>query len=121
MKILVYVAGVELLKKFRETFANVDRERQELANAEKLFGLNITMYPEMIEMEKELKGLELIFSIYEKQKVSKKPYKSHRSQFMFRTCWLIERSRNHKIESVYSSNPLKQFKRFLEFVDAILL
>ena len=42
-----------------------------MANAEKLFGLSITLYPELLEMEKELKGLDQIFSIYENQKVRK--------------------------------------------------
>ena len=46
-----------------------ERDRQELANAEKLFDMSITMYPEMQQMEKEIKGLEMIFSIYVKQKV----------------------------------------------------
>ena len=65
------LSGVELLKKFKEEFANFEKERQELANAEKLFGLSITLYPELLEMEKELKGLDQIFSIYENQKVRK--------------------------------------------------
>ena len=60
---------MELLKKFKEEFANFEKERQELANAEKLFGLSITLYPELLEMEKELKGLDKIFSINENQKV----------------------------------------------------
>ena len=62
---------MELLKKFKEEFANFEKERQELANAEKLFGLSITLYPELLEMEKELRGLDQIFSIYENQKVRK--------------------------------------------------
>ena len=61
---------MELLKKFKEEFANFEKERQELANAEKLFGLQITLYPELLDMEKELKGLDQIFSIYENQKAS---------------------------------------------------
>jgi len=61
--------GVELLKKFKQEFNKFDKDRQELANAEKLFDLPITMYSEMQQMEKELKGLELIYAIYEKQKV----------------------------------------------------
>ena len=65
------LSGVELLKKFKEEFANFEKERQELANAEKLFGLSITLYPELLEVEKELKGLDQIFSIYENQKVRK--------------------------------------------------
>ncbi|CAH3028713.1 unnamed protein product, partial [Porites evermanni] len=64
-------AGVELLKRFKEEFANFEKERQELANAEKLFGLSITLYPELLEMEKELKGLDQIFSIYENQKAAR--------------------------------------------------
>ena len=65
------LSGVELLKRFKEEFANFEKERQELANAEKLFGLSITLYPELLEMEKELKGLDQIFSIWENQKVRK--------------------------------------------------
>lgn len=63
-------SGVELLKRFKEEFANFVKERQELANAEKLFGLSITLYPELLDMEKELKGLDQIFAIYENQKAS---------------------------------------------------
>ena len=61
---------MELLKRFKEEFSNFEKERQELANAEKLFGLSITLYPELLDMEKELKGLDQIFSIYENQKAS---------------------------------------------------
>lgn len=67
---LLFLTGVELLKRFKEEFANFEKERQELANAEKLFGLSITLYPELLDMEKELKGLDQIFSIYENQKAS---------------------------------------------------
>ena len=69
MKKFQHFAGIELLKNFREEFNKYEKERQELANAEKLFDLPITMYPEMQQMEKEIKGMELIYAIYEKQKV----------------------------------------------------
>ena len=68
-----FILGVELLKRFKEEFANFEKERQELANAEKLFGLSITLYPELLDMEKELKGLDQIFSIYNNQKASIAP------------------------------------------------
>ena len=58
-----------MLKKFKQDFNKFEKDRQELANAEKLFDLPITMYPEMQQMEKELKGLEQIYAIYERQKV----------------------------------------------------
>lgn len=67
--IYILYSGLELLKKFKEEFNKYEKERQELANAEKLFDLPITMYQEMQLIEKELKGLELVYSIYERQKV----------------------------------------------------
>jgi hypothetical protein len=62
--------GVELLKEFKEEYMKFEKERQELANAEKLFGIPITSYPVLMSMEQELKGLEQIFSIYERQQVT---------------------------------------------------
>ncbi len=62
--------GVELLKQFKEEYMKFEKERQELANAEKLFGIPITSYPVLMSMEQELKGLEQIFSIYERQQVT---------------------------------------------------
>lgn len=47
----------------------IESERQELANAEKLFDLPITTYHELLQVQKELKGLEQIFAIYDEQKV----------------------------------------------------
>lgn len=68
---LPHSIGVELLKKYKEEYTKFEKDRQELANAEKLFDLPITMYTEMQQMEKEIKGLELIYAIYERQKVSR--------------------------------------------------
>ena len=66
---------MELLKQFKEEFMKFEKERQELANAEKLFGIPITSYPVLMSMEQELKGLEQIFSIYERQKVTYPDFK----------------------------------------------
>ena len=60
------------MKTYKEDYNRFEKDRQELANAEKLFDLPITMYTEMQQIEKELKGLELIYGIYERQKVLKK-------------------------------------------------
>ena len=68
--------GVELLKQFKEEFVKFEKERQELTNAEKLFDLPLTMYPDMLQIEKELRGSEQIYSIYEKQKVSRNSYET---------------------------------------------
>ena len=51
------------LQKFENT-------RLDLAQAEKLFDLPITMYPELQYIQKEMKGLEQIYALYEEQNVS---------------------------------------------------
>ena len=63
------VEGVELMKVFKEELDKFEAERQELANAERLFDLPITMYPELLSVQKEMKGLEMIYDLYVTQKV----------------------------------------------------
>lgn len=62
-------SGVELMKKYQEEVAELEANRQELTNAERLFELPITMYPELLKVQKEMKGLEQIYAIYIEQKV----------------------------------------------------
>ena len=62
--------GVKLLKEFKAQYILMEKQRQELTNAEKLFDLPITMYPDMIEVDKELRNIGRIFEIYENQKAS---------------------------------------------------
>lgn len=50
-----------------------EKNRQELANAEKLFDLPITMYPELLKVQKEMSGLKAIYELYEALKVSVHP------------------------------------------------
>lgn len=50
-----------------------EKNRQELANAEKLFDLPITMYPELLKVQKEMSGLKVIYELYEGLKVSIHP------------------------------------------------
>ena len=52
-------------------YSEFEAQRSELTNAEKLFDLPITGYPNMIEVEKELKNLALVFELYEAQRVRK--------------------------------------------------
>ena len=61
---------MELLKEFKKEVEKFEAERQELGNAEKLFDLPITVYPELFQITKDMKGLEQIYQIYEEQKVS---------------------------------------------------
>lgn len=58
-----------MLKSYKNEVQKYESERQELANAEKLFDLSITMYPDLTKVAKEMNGLELVYTLYEEQKV----------------------------------------------------
>ena len=60
--------GITQQKIFKELFEKYQNERQELANAEKLFGLPISMYPDMISLEADMQGYDMIYSLYNDQK-----------------------------------------------------
>ena len=57
------------MKVFKEELDKFEVDRQDLANAERLFDLPITMYPELLSVQKEMKGLEMIYILYVEQKV----------------------------------------------------
>ena len=57
------------MKSYRTDVAEFESQRQELTNAEKLFELHITVYPELHQVRTEINGLEQIYDIYIEQKV----------------------------------------------------
>ncbi|XP_067910591.1 dynein axonemal heavy chain 10 isoform X3 [Heterodontus francisci] len=67
-------AGLEILGKFENEVEEFERNRQELANAEKLFDLPITMHPELVLLQKEMKGLRQIYDIYKAQRIAKEEW-----------------------------------------------
>jgi len=48
--------------------------RQELTNAEKLFDLPITSYPNLFKVQNEMRGFEQIYSLYEEQKKAREEW-----------------------------------------------
>ena len=66
---ILIMIGVKLLKEYQALYAEFETQRGELTNAEKLFDLSITGYPNMVEMEKELKNVAMVFELYEAQRV----------------------------------------------------
>ncbi len=71
MMFLCTPLGVEAMKQYKVEVEKLENERQELANAERLFDLPITMYPELLQVQKDMKGMEQIYTLYEDQKVKK--------------------------------------------------
>ncbi|XP_078523750.1 dynein axonemal heavy chain 10 isoform X2 [Lissotriton helveticus] len=64
-------AGLDRLLIYEKELARHEKRRQELVNAEKLFDLPITMYPDLQQVQKEMKGLREIYDIYKAQKEAK--------------------------------------------------
>ncbi|XP_054851851.1 dynein axonemal heavy chain 10 [Eublepharis macularius] len=66
--------GVELMVTFEKELEKHEKNRQELANAEKLFDLPITMYPDLMKIQQEMKGLRQIYDIYKLQRAAKEEW-----------------------------------------------
>lgn len=64
------ITGVKLLKDFQAQYNEYEKQRQELANAEKLFDLPITKYDDLIEVDQDLKNMAKVYELYESQRVS---------------------------------------------------
>lgn len=58
------------MKEYTVEMHKFEAERQELANAEKLFDLSITMYSDLLSVQKEMVSLDELFKIHTAQKVS---------------------------------------------------
>ncbi|ETN24636.1 hypothetical protein PPTG_00868 [Phytophthora nicotianae INRA-310] len=61
-------AGLELVSVFKKKLAVFKSRRQELANAENLFSLPITSYPELQQITEALEKQEVIYDLYTEQK-----------------------------------------------------
>ncbi|XP_076854099.1 dynein axonemal heavy chain 10 [Brachyhypopomus gauderio] len=63
--------GLAVMATYETELSKMEAGRQELANAEKLFDLSITMYPELLSVQQEMSGLRQIYDIYKAQKAAK--------------------------------------------------
>ncbi|XP_027024931.2 dynein axonemal heavy chain 10 isoform X2 [Tachysurus fulvidraco] len=63
--------GLMNMAAYEEELAKIEAIRQGLGNAEKLFDIPITNYPELLSVQQEMRGLRLIYKIYEEQKTAK--------------------------------------------------
>ncbi|XP_044053526.1 dynein axonemal heavy chain 10 isoform X1 [Siniperca chuatsi] len=63
--------GMTIIGTYEADLAKVLARRQELANAEKLLDLPVTVYPDVISIQKDMKGLRQIYDVYKAQKDAK--------------------------------------------------
>ncbi|XP_077600352.1 dynein axonemal heavy chain 10-like [Stigmatopora nigra] len=63
--------GLAKMEFYEAELAKAVEGRQDLANAEKLLDLPITVYPEIVSIQKDMHGFRLIYVIYQDQKAAK--------------------------------------------------
>ncbi|CAL8247788.1 unnamed protein product [Merluccius merluccius] len=63
--------GLAVMGSYEVELAKMESGRQVLANAEKLFDLSFTMYPELLQVQKDMTGLRLVYDTYKAQKIAK--------------------------------------------------
>ncbi len=61
--------GSKVIKAYRDELHKLEHDKQELTNAERLFNLPISSYASLIQVQKEMRGLEELYKLYEEQKV----------------------------------------------------
>lgn len=65
----VFSAGLNIWGKYEKELAKVVAAQQELANAQKLLDLPVSVYLDLINVQKDMKGLRQIYDVFEAQKV----------------------------------------------------
>ncbi|XP_040439457.1 dynein heavy chain 10, axonemal [Falco naumanni] len=66
--------GLELLAIFEKEVENLEKIHQELRSVEKLFDLPVTVYPDLMKAQDDVKGLKQIYDIYELLSAAKKEW-----------------------------------------------
>lgn len=64
-----FCAGLSILGTYEMDLAKVVAAQQELAKAQKLLDLPISVHLDLINVQKDMKGLKQIYDVYEAQKV----------------------------------------------------
>ncbi|NWH62016.1 DYH10 protein, partial [Geococcyx californianus] len=66
--------GLELMPIFEKEMEKLEKIRQELGSAETLFDLPVTVFPDLMKAQNDMKGLKQIYEIYDLQRVTKKEW-----------------------------------------------
>lgn len=66
----IFFTGLNIWGKYEKELAKVVAAQQELANAQKLLDLPVSVYLDLINVQKDMKGLRQIYDVFEAQKVN---------------------------------------------------
>lgn len=65
----IFFTGLTIIKTYEENLANIVAEEQDLANVANLLDLPVSVFPEIFNIQKEMKALRQIYDLYNAQKV----------------------------------------------------
>ncbi|XP_021268215.1 dynein heavy chain 10, axonemal isoform X2 [Numida meleagris] len=66
--------GLELMAIFEKEVEELEKIHQELGSVEKLFDLPAKVYPDLMKVQNDMKGLKQVYEIYELQKAAKEEW-----------------------------------------------
>ncbi|XP_058060896.1 dynein axonemal heavy chain 10 [Anopheles bellator] len=66
--------GVELMDSYGKEIDQIDRQRIELENAEKLFDIPLTDYNEFLKSKREYEEMQVVYKLYVQQKVAREKW-----------------------------------------------
>lgn len=66
----IFSTGLNIWGKYEKDLAKVVAAQQEVANAQKLLDLPVSVYLDLINVQKDMTGLRRIYDVYEVQKVN---------------------------------------------------
>lgn len=66
---LMLLTGLTIITTYKENLAKIVAEEQELANVANLLDLPVSVFPEVFNIQKEMKALRQIYNLYKAQKV----------------------------------------------------
>lgn len=66
---LVLLTGLTIIMTYEANLSKIVAEEQELANVANLLDLPVSVFPEVFNIQKEMKALRQIYDLYKAQKV----------------------------------------------------
>ena len=120
--------GLDLLESYKEKIAQLNRKKEELVLAEKLFNLDISNFPELVHIEEENKQLQPLYDLYKEVKTTMKDFSltlwvKLDSEQLQKTGDKFASTLKKKLAPKYQKNPVyeKLFSKITAFRESIPL
>ena len=111
--------GILLLDEFKKLTSDCAAERSKLVQAQKLFGIELTIFPELNSLEQGMKGLIKLYQLYDSHKKKEEQWSSMLWQEL--DVSILEAGCNETLEKLNNlDDSLKNFNTFRKVNESIL-